>query len=363
MRRDEKRGSASDSVHYGSCSPDFTLLLTAFFSPHSSLSRYLSPSLPLLALPAPRPLGFFTLTQLSHWWHQLKFRLQNKKRWDKMLDETFLLHTKLTNDIPLFYVAKTNNVDCIKKLLSSASTNIFERGALGETALHIAVMNDNVEAAVALMDGAPELINEPMTSELFKGVTPLHIAVVNQNISLVHHLISHGGDVATPRATGLYFRKRRGGLIYFGEHVLSFAACTGNENIISMVVNTGAMRVVATILMLERRLPRCLKPRFGECGLKYGLKELWYLRVEDRNDTVMQKMRRYVMAFSKEDEKEKEELEKSDSPQESISGISKLRQNKRPRDKRNLTGWQMIRLSTLGLELELVEPKEDQNIK
>lgn len=42
-------------------------------------------------------------------------------------------------------------------------------GSLGETALHVAVMNDNLEAAVALMDGAPELINEPMTSELFQG--------------------------------------------------------------------------------------------------------------------------------------------------------------------------------------------------
>lgn len=42
-------------------------------------------------------------------------------------------------------------------------------GELGETALHVAVMNDNFEAAVALMDGAPELINEPMTSELYQG--------------------------------------------------------------------------------------------------------------------------------------------------------------------------------------------------
>lgn len=49
------------------------------------------------------------------------------------------------------------------------------------------------------------------------GVTPLHIAVVNQNINLVQHLISHGGDAATPRVTGLYFRKRIGGLIYYGS--------------------------------------------------------------------------------------------------------------------------------------------------
>uniref|UniRef100_A0A671WAM3 Transient receptor potential cation channel, subfamily V, member 6 n=1 Tax=Sparus aurata TaxID=8175 RepID=A0A671WAM3_SPAAU len=157
-----------------------------------------------------------------------------------MLDETFLLYTKHINDIPLFYAAKINSVGCIKKLLSCASTNIFERGSLGETALHVAVMNDNLEAAVALMDGAPELINEPMTSELFQGVTPLHIAVVNQNINLVHHLISRGGDVATPRVTGLYFRKRIGGLIYYGEHILSFAACAGNEDIISMVIDAGA---------------------------------------------------------------------------------------------------------------------------
>uniref|UniRef100_A0A4W6D8P3 Transient receptor potential cation channel, subfamily V, member 6 n=1 Tax=Lates calcarifer TaxID=8187 RepID=A0A4W6D8P3_LATCA len=144
------------------------------------------------------------------------------------------------NDIPLFYASKKNSADCIKKLLCSASTNIFERGALGETALHIAVMNDNLEAAVALMDGAPELINEPMTSELFQGVTPLHIAVVNQNTNLVYQLINRGGDVVTPRVTGLYFRKRIGGLIYYGEHILSFAACAGNEDIISMVIDAGA---------------------------------------------------------------------------------------------------------------------------
>lgn len=30
-------------------------------------------------------------------------------------------------------------------------------------------MNDSLDAAVALMDGAPELINEPMTSDLFQG--------------------------------------------------------------------------------------------------------------------------------------------------------------------------------------------------
>ncbi|XP_054904177.1 transient receptor potential cation channel subfamily V member 6 [Poeciliopsis prolifica] len=178
-------------------------------------------------------------SELNHWWTQLRFRLQNKKGWNEMLDETFLYYTKNINDIPLFYAAKNDSVGCIKKLLSCASTNIFERGSLGETALHVAVMNDNLDAAVALMDGAPDLINEPMTSELFQGVTPLHIAVVNQNLDLVHHLISRGGDV-NPRVTGLYFRKRIGGLLYCGEHILSFAACAGNKDIITMLIDAGA---------------------------------------------------------------------------------------------------------------------------
>uniref|UniRef100_A0A3P8YJS6 Transient receptor potential cation channel, subfamily V, member 6 n=1 Tax=Esox lucius TaxID=8010 RepID=A0A3P8YJS6_ESOLU len=151
----------------------------------------------------------------------------------------YIPHT-LINDIPLFFAAKENSSGCIKKLLDCASTNVFERGALGETALHVAVLYDNMEAAVALMEGAPELINEPMTSDLFHGMTPLHVAVVNQNINLVRNLIARGADVTTPRVTGLYFRKRPGGQLYYGEHILSFAACVGNKDIISLVINAGA---------------------------------------------------------------------------------------------------------------------------
>ncbi|XP_059363608.1 transient receptor potential cation channel subfamily V member 6-like isoform X2 [Carassius carassius] len=178
--------------------------------------------------------------EINHWWSQLKYRLQHKKGWNEMLDETFLMQNKKVNDIPLFSATKENNAASIKKLLDCSSTNIFERGELGETALHVAAMNDNFHAAVALMDGAPELINEPMTSELYHGLTALHIAAVNQNINLVQELISRGGDVVVPRVTGMYFRKRRGGLLYFGEHILAFASCVGNEEIISMLIKAGA---------------------------------------------------------------------------------------------------------------------------
>ncbi|XP_029014397.1 transient receptor potential cation channel subfamily V member 5-like [Betta splendens] len=180
------------------------------------------------------------LLELRRWWKQLRFRQGKKKGWNETLDNMFLLHTNLVEEIPLFYAADMNSVGSIRSLLCCASTNVFERGAFGETSLHVAVMNDNLEAAVALMDAAPELVDEPMTSELFQGLTPLHIAVINQNLSLVQHLIDRGADVNMPRATGLYFQKRKGGLFFYGEHILSFAACTGNKDIVSLLIDAGA---------------------------------------------------------------------------------------------------------------------------
>uniref|UniRef100_A0AAR2KPE1 Ion transport domain-containing protein n=1 Tax=Pygocentrus nattereri TaxID=42514 RepID=A0AAR2KPE1_PYGNA len=145
-------------------------------------------------------------------------------------------------------IATTGNIcDCGMERLASDHSGIpllnvssIEFFPNNFTALHVAVMHDNQEASVALMKGAPELINEPMTSELYEGVTALHIAVINQNVNLVRELIDRGADVTSPRATGMYFRKRRGGLVYYGEHIMAFACCQGNEEIINMLVKAGA---------------------------------------------------------------------------------------------------------------------------
>lgn len=42
-------------------------------------------------------------------------------------------------------------------------------GALGETALHVAALYDNLEAAMVLMEAAPELVKEPTICEPFVG--------------------------------------------------------------------------------------------------------------------------------------------------------------------------------------------------
>uniref|UniRef100_A0A8C9JTL0 Transient receptor potential cation channel subfamily V member 6 n=1 Tax=Panthera tigris altaica TaxID=74533 RepID=A0A8C9JTL0_PANTA len=117
---------------------------------------------------------------------------------------------------PLLLAAKENNVQVLNKLLKYEACEVHQRGAMGETALHIAALYDNLEAAVVLMEAAPELVFEPMTSELYEGQTALHIAIVNQNVNLVRALLAHGASVSA-RATGTAFRRSPRNLIYFGE--------------------------------------------------------------------------------------------------------------------------------------------------
>uniref|UniRef100_A0A8C3HFV5 Ion transport domain-containing protein n=1 Tax=Chrysemys picta bellii TaxID=8478 RepID=A0A8C3HFV5_CHRPI len=141
---------------------------------------------------------------------------------------------------PLLQAAKENDVQTIQRLLTCHTCDIHQRGALGETALHVAALYDSMEAAQILMDAAPELVNEAMTSEFYAGETALHIAVVNKNFKLVKAMLEKGADVNNPRATGYVFRPSSHNLIYFGEHILSFAACVGSEEIVQLLIKHGA---------------------------------------------------------------------------------------------------------------------------
>ncbi|GAB5568864.1 transient receptor potential cation channel subfamily V member 5 [Prionailurus iriomotensis] len=140
---------------------------------------------------------------------------------------------------PLLQAAKENDLCALKKLLLDRSCDFRQRGALGETALHIAALYDNLEAAVVLIEAAPELVKEPTLCEPFVGQTALHIAIVNQNVNLVRALLAHGASVSA-RATGTAFRHSPRNLIYFGEHPLSFAACVGSEEMVRLLIEHGA---------------------------------------------------------------------------------------------------------------------------
>ncbi|XP_062956846.1 transient receptor potential cation channel subfamily V member 5 [Cynocephalus volans] len=169
---------------------------------------------------------------LTHW-------LVREQDWDQHLDQVYMLQQKRIRESPLLKTAKENNLCVLKELLLDPDCDFRQRGALGETALHVAALYDNLEAALVLMEVAPQLVKEPTLYEPFVGQTALHIAIMNQNVNLVRALLAHGASVSA-RATGAAFRRSPHNLIYYGEHPLSFAACVGNEEIVRLLIEYGA---------------------------------------------------------------------------------------------------------------------------
>ncbi|XP_075071874.1 transient receptor potential cation channel subfamily V member 6-like [Mixophyes fleayi] len=173
-------------------------------------------------------------------WNGIKSQLQSHAPAGLELDEIHLLQQKWVRDCPLLNAAKENDIGAIRKLLDCSSTDLYVRGAMGETALHVAASYDNLEAVELLLETAPDLLNQPFNSTLYEGQTALHIAAVNQNLNLVKLLIQKGADVSSPRAIGTFFSYSANNLFYFGEHILTFAACVGNEAIVRLLIENGA---------------------------------------------------------------------------------------------------------------------------
>uniref|UniRef100_A0A8C5Z6G9 Transient receptor potential cation channel subfamily V member 5 n=1 Tax=Marmota marmota marmota TaxID=9994 RepID=A0A8C5Z6G9_MARMA len=165
--------------------------------------------------------------------------LVGEQDWDQHLDQVYMLQQKRIWESPLLQAAKENDLCTLKKLLLEQNCDFRQRGALGETALHVAALYDNLEAAMVLMEAAPDLVQEPTVCEPFLGQTALHIAVMNQNVNLVRALLAHGASVSA-RATGTAFQRSPHNLIYYGEHPLSFAACVGSEEIVRLLIEHGA---------------------------------------------------------------------------------------------------------------------------
>ncbi|XP_069755201.1 transient receptor potential cation channel subfamily V member 5-like [Narcine bancroftii] len=141
---------------------------------------------------------------------------------------------------PLFKAARQNDVETLKNLIEEKHIDPYERGTVGETVLHVAALYNSKEAAIILLNAFPFLIDEPIDCEMYKGETALHIAVVNQNVDLIKELLALNADIKHSRAVGTFFTPGKDCRCYYGEYVLSFAACIGNEQIVKMIVAHGA---------------------------------------------------------------------------------------------------------------------------
>ncbi|XP_005363891.1 transient receptor potential cation channel subfamily V member 5 [Microtus ochrogaster] len=172
------------------------------------------------------------LQKLLRWW-------LGEQDWYQHLDQLHMLQQKSIWESPLLRAAKENDLCTLKKLQHDQNCDFRQRAALGETALHVAALYDNLEAATMLMEAAPYLVTEPTLCEPFVGQTALHIAIMNQNVNLVRALLARGASVSA-RITGSAFQRSPHNLIYYGEHPLSFAACVGSEEIVRLLIEHGA---------------------------------------------------------------------------------------------------------------------------
>ncbi|KAM5132492.1 transient receptor potential cation channel subfamily V member 6-like isoform 1-T1 [Mantella aurantiaca] len=62
---------------------------------------------------------------------------------------------------------------------------------------------------------------------------------MRQNVAIVLELIRHGANVSKARAVGTYFQLKPNSF-YYGEYILSFAACVGNAELVRMFLQHGA---------------------------------------------------------------------------------------------------------------------------
>ncbi|XP_064418243.1 transient receptor potential cation channel subfamily V member 5-like [Latimeria chalumnae] len=84
------------------------------------------------------------------------------------------------------------------------------------------------------------LLEQKDINPFTRGETPLHIAILRQDLESVKELLKRGADVVHAQASGTCFVPGAECQCYFGEFVLSFAACLGNESIVKILIRHNA---------------------------------------------------------------------------------------------------------------------------
>ncbi|KAJ3286419.1 hypothetical protein HK104_009053, partial [Borealophlyctis nickersoniae] len=140
----------------------------------------------------------------------------------------------------IFQATIDNDLERLKQLDEATKisdpTYLHQKGAHGRTILHVACLYKHQDIIKYLVesDRHKALINATYGG-VYYGEHAAHILVIHEDLEMLQLLVKHGADIAFPRATGSFFSPT--GTVYFGETVLSFAACTGNEAILKYLLD------------------------------------------------------------------------------------------------------------------------------
>eukprot|EP00798_Chlamydomonas_sp_ICE-L_P014182 gene14182-20149_t len=157
-----------------------------------------------------------------------------------------------------WHAVKYGNLELITKLFPS-QCDVYNKGPVGENVFHVAMLL-NTPSTLAIAKYLVKLygttlVNTPYqerkhegdTAGQYEGETAIHIAIVNRDFDMVKFLIQNGADVkfliqngadVRARAYGGFFQE--GSIMYYGEFPFSFAACTGQKDIVSYLKRHGA---------------------------------------------------------------------------------------------------------------------------
>ncbi|RLU24512.1 hypothetical protein DMN91_002601 [Ooceraea biroi] len=146
--------------------------------------------------------------------------------------------------------------------------NLSDRGAVGETILHLCMLNStaiHADLAKRLLRFYPMLINDIYLCDEYYGENVLHIAIVNEDPAMVKYLLDSGADdprIIHERCFGTFMcpedqkasrfdsldhewvcvspETDYSGYVYWGEYPLSFSACLGQEECYRLMLARGA---------------------------------------------------------------------------------------------------------------------------
>lgn len=154
----------------------------------------------------------------------------------------------------IWLALKTGNEEMVKALGKVDPRCLYERGPVGETPFHLMLLygggmkmkvSPQLRSAQHIGERWPAIVNDVYVGNEYFGESALHIAIVNENVELVEWLLKTSDDVPGllgARATGRFFS--RGQPCYYGEYALSFAVSTGQGIMLDILLKAGADAMV-----------------------------------------------------------------------------------------------------------------------